>query len=102
MTKMQTTLTSDDFDFIVAALNDASLEIAEKQEAQQEEIYNRIKVELQGVQQALQSSRTIPLRLCHWKHQNWEMSQLNSTESLTQSKLTFDEHRRKQHKPPRL
>ena len=33
MTKMQTTLTSYDFDFIVAALNDASLEIAEKQEA---------------------------------------------------------------------
>jgi hypothetical protein len=53
MTKMQTTLTSDDFYFIVAALNDALLEIAEKQEAQQEEIYNRIKVELQGVQQAL-------------------------------------------------
>jgi hypothetical protein len=66
MTKMQTTLTSDDFDFIVAALNDASLEIAEKQEAKQEEIYNRIKVELQGVQQALQSSRavsTVPLPL---------------------------------------
>jgi hypothetical protein len=59
MTKMQTTLTSDDFDFIVAALNDASLEIAEKQEAQQEEIYNQIKVELQGVQQALQSSRAV-------------------------------------------
>jgi hypothetical protein len=32
-TKFETTLTSDDFDFIVAALNDASLEIAEKQEA---------------------------------------------------------------------
>jgi hypothetical protein len=30
MTKMQTTLTSNDFDFIVAALNDASLEIEEK------------------------------------------------------------------------
>jgi hypothetical protein len=30
------------------------------------------------------------------------MSQLNSTESLTQSKLAFDEHRRKQRKPPRL
>jgi hypothetical protein len=34
-TKFETTLTSDDFDFIVAALNDASLEIAEKQEAKQ-------------------------------------------------------------------
>jgi hypothetical protein len=32
-TKFETTLTSDDFDFIVAALNDASLEIAEKKEA---------------------------------------------------------------------
>jgi hypothetical protein len=59
MTKMQTTLTSDDFNFIVATLNDATLEIEEKQEAQQEEIYNRIKVELQGVQQALQSSRAV-------------------------------------------
>jgi hypothetical protein len=31
MTKMKTTLTSDDFDFIIATLNDASLEIEEKQ-----------------------------------------------------------------------
>jgi hypothetical protein len=53
MTKMQTILTSDDFNFIIAALNDASLEIAEKQEAKQEAMYNRIKIELQGVQQAL-------------------------------------------------
>jgi hypothetical protein len=46
MTKMQTVLTSDDFDFIIAALNDASLEIAEKQEAKKEEMYDRIEVEL--------------------------------------------------------
>jgi hypothetical protein len=32
MTKMQTALTYDDFDFLIAALQDASLEIAEKQE----------------------------------------------------------------------
>jgi hypothetical protein len=31
ITKMHTILTSDDFDFIIAALNDASLEIVEKQ-----------------------------------------------------------------------
>jgi DNA-directed RNA polymerase specialized sigma subunit len=45
-------------------LNDVSLELAEKQEAKQEEIFNRIKGELQEVQQALQSSRavsTVPL-----------------------------------------
>jgi hypothetical protein len=59
MTKMQNTLTSDDFNFIIAALNDASIDLVEKQEAQQEEIYNRIKVELQGVQQTLQSSCTV-------------------------------------------
>jgi hypothetical protein len=58
-TKFETTLTSDDFDFIVAALNDASLEIAEKQEAKQEEVFSRIKAELQEVQQALQSSRAV-------------------------------------------
>jgi hypothetical protein len=50
MTKMQTVFTSDDFDFIITTLNNASLEIAEKQEAKQEEMYERIEVELQGVQ----------------------------------------------------
>ena len=44
-TKFETTLTSDDFDFIVAALNDASLEIEEKKE----EVFSQIKVELQEV-----------------------------------------------------
>jgi len=44
MTKMQTTLTSDNFDFIVTTLNNASLEIVEKLEAKHEEIYNQIKV----------------------------------------------------------
>jgi hypothetical protein len=59
-----TSLTSYDFDFIVATLNNASLEIAEKQEAKQEEVFSWIKDELQGVQQALQSNRavsTVPL-----------------------------------------
>jgi hypothetical protein len=46
MTEMQTTLTPDDFDFIIAALNEASLEIMEKQEAKKEEVYDRIEVEL--------------------------------------------------------
>jgi hypothetical protein len=46
VTKMKTVLTADDFDFIIAALNDASLEIMEKQEAKKEEMYDRIEVEL--------------------------------------------------------
>jgi hypothetical protein len=46
---MQTILTSDDFDFIIGALNDASLEIVENQEAKQEEVFHLIKDELQGV-----------------------------------------------------
>jgi hypothetical protein len=36
ITKMLTILTYDDFNFIIASLNDASLEIAEKQEAKEE------------------------------------------------------------------
>jgi hypothetical protein len=56
---MQTVLTYDDFNFIIASLNDASLEIVEKKEAKKEEMYNKIEVELQGVQQALQSSHTV-------------------------------------------
>jgi hypothetical protein len=45
VTKMKTMLTTNDFDFIIAALNDASLEIMEKQEAKKEEMYDRLKVE---------------------------------------------------------
>jgi hypothetical protein len=60
-TKFETTLTSDDFDFIIESLNDASLEIAEKKEAKKEDVFNRIKDELQGVQQALQSSHTVSI-----------------------------------------
>jgi hypothetical protein len=58
-TTLKTTLTLDDFDFLIDALNDVSLELAENQEAKQEEIFNRIKGELQEVQQALQSSRAV-------------------------------------------
>jgi hypothetical protein len=61
MTKMQTGLTSNDFNFLIAALQDASLEIAEKQEANQEEFYDRIETELRGVQQALQPSRAVSI-----------------------------------------
>jgi hypothetical protein len=46
MTNMQTVLTSNDFDFIIVAMNNASLEIAEKQGAKQEEMYDRIEVEI--------------------------------------------------------
>jgi hypothetical protein len=45
LTKMKIMLTTDDFEFIIAYLNDASLEIMEKQEAKQEEMYDRLKVE---------------------------------------------------------
>jgi hypothetical protein len=42
---MKTVLTTDDFDFIIISLNNASLEIMEKEEDKQEEMYDRIKVE---------------------------------------------------------
>jgi hypothetical protein len=61
MTKMYTILTSDDFNFIIASLNDASLEIAEKQEAKKEAMYNRIEIKLQGVNQALHSSHAVSI-----------------------------------------
>jgi hypothetical protein len=46
VTKMKTVLTTNEFDFIITALNDASMEIAEKQEAKKEEMYDRIEVKL--------------------------------------------------------
>jgi len=46
MTNMQTVLTSDDFFFLIAAMQDASLDIVEKQETKQEEMYDQIEIEL--------------------------------------------------------
>ena len=54
-------LTLHDFDFIIAAVNDVSKEIVEKQEVKQEQMYNHIEIKLQGVQQALQSSRVVSI-----------------------------------------
>jgi hypothetical protein len=48
--KIQTSLTLDDFYFIVVAVIDASKEIIEKQEAKQEQMYSHIEIVLQGVQ----------------------------------------------------
>jgi hypothetical protein len=42
MTNMQTFLTSNDFYFIIATLNDASLEMVEKEGSKKEEMYDRI------------------------------------------------------------
>jgi hypothetical protein len=52
-------LTVDDFDFIIVAVADASQDILQKHEAKQEDMYDRIEVELRGVQHALQSSRAV-------------------------------------------
>jgi hypothetical protein len=80
VTKMQTTLTPDDFEFIIVALNDTSLEKTEKQGVKKEEMYDIIEIKLQGVQHALQSSHAVsttplpsgeqelgdkPAQLCH-------------------------------------
>ena len=56
---LKTTLTPDDFDFLISALNDVSLELAEKQESKKEEIFNQIKGELKEVKQELQSSQAV-------------------------------------------
>jgi hypothetical protein len=39
---LKTTLTLDDFDFLIFALNDDSLELTEKKEAKQEDLFHRI------------------------------------------------------------
>jgi hypothetical protein len=58
-TTMQIVLMVDDFDFIIAVVADASQDILQKHETKKEEMYDRIDVELRGVQQALQSSHAV-------------------------------------------
>jgi hypothetical protein len=79
VTKMLTTFTPDDFDFIIEALNDTSLEIMEKQEAKREEMYDSlIEVKLRGVQQAL---HFIPVALGD------ELAQLHQLADATEDHL---------------
>jgi hypothetical protein len=49
----------DDFDFIIVAISNSSQDILQKNKAKQEALYERIAIELRGVQQALHSSRTV-------------------------------------------
>jgi hypothetical protein len=58
---MKTTFTPDEFSFLLFTMNEAIEEITEKQESKQEEMYSIIESELQVVQQALQSSRTVSI-----------------------------------------
>jgi hypothetical protein len=57
--QMQTVLMMDDIDFIIVAISDTSEDILQCNEAKQETMYERIEVEMKGVQQALYSSRAV-------------------------------------------
>jgi hypothetical protein len=59
VTMLKTTLTPDEFNFLLATMNEAIEEITKKQEAKKETMYNRIEIKLQRVHQALQSSHII-------------------------------------------
>jgi hypothetical protein len=59
-TTLKTTLTPDDFDFLIATLNDVSLELMENQEEKKEELFRQIMGQFKEVQQALQSNQAVP------------------------------------------
>jgi RNAse (barnase) inhibitor barstar len=60
-TTLKTILTLDDFDFLITARNDVSLELAEKKEENQEELFHRITGELKEVQHTLWSSQAVSM-----------------------------------------
>jgi hypothetical protein len=59
--RLRLRLPQDDFDFLIAALNDVSLELVEKKEAKQEELFHQITGEFKEAQQALQSSQAVSM-----------------------------------------
>jgi hypothetical protein len=70
-TTMRTKLTFDDFDFIIAIVEDASQDILQKHENKQEDMYDIIEVELRGVLKTLQFSHAVctappPLEELEW------------------------------------
>jgi hypothetical protein len=54
-------LTVDDVDLIIAVVEDASEDILQRHEAKQETLYEIIEKELKDIQQAIYSSRTVPI-----------------------------------------
>jgi hypothetical protein len=49
----------DDFDLIIAAISDTSEEILHRNEAKKETMYDRIEIELRGVQRSLHSNHAV-------------------------------------------
>jgi hypothetical protein len=60
-TKLQTVLTLDDFDFIIAFISNASQDLLQNTKSKQEAMYDRIEEELRGVQHSLHSSCTVSI-----------------------------------------
>jgi hypothetical protein len=58
--KLQTVLTVDDINLIIATVLDTSEDILQCNEAKQKSMYDCIEAELKGIQHALHSSRTVP------------------------------------------
>jgi heme-binding NEAT domain protein len=56
-TTLKTTLTPYDFDLLIVALNDVSLELTKNQEAKKEDLFHWITKELKEVQQALRPAK---------------------------------------------
>jgi hypothetical protein len=54
----------DDVDIIIAAMEDASEDILQRHEANQETLYDRIEKDLKDIQQAIYSSCTVPTMPC--------------------------------------
>jgi hypothetical protein len=92
-TMFKTTLTPKDFNFLVAALNDASLEITENQEVKQEEVFSQMKGELQEVQQALQSIHAISIvpLTSGTKEPGDELAQLHHITDKVEARLRRDQ-----------
>jgi hypothetical protein len=86
-------LTLDDFDFIIAAVSNASKDILQRKNTKQEAMYDRIETELRGVQQALHSNRivsTTPLPLEEPESGN-EPAQLHRIANATEACLRLSQ-----------
>jgi hypothetical protein len=78
------------------------LEIAEKKEVKQEEVFSRIKGELEKCSRHYNPATQFLLHPRQVEQKNQEMSQPNCTRSPIKLKLTFDELRKRQRKLPKL
>jgi hypothetical protein len=95
VTKMQTTLTLDDFSFLLATMNEAIEERTKRSKRSRSRYIIGLKLGSKKCSRHSNIAAQSLLCVCQKEQKKWEKNQFNSARLLIQSKYAFDTHRKK-------